>query len=251
MESTADQWSDAQLTEYIGMAVGDLSRIIPNITSTTTYTQGNSGLVSVSSLSYYRILAVDLYGATGEHPVPIDFKNWRLLPYNYIEIDPPPSGDQDVTGTADGDVTTHLQDDTNAQFTALMAYAHVVNTTDSLESYATTYNDAGDLTLAEDIFPDGDEDYIVYERVPVRIWYEGKHTYTETTRTFSANYEDIVCEGAICYALMGYAIESATTNNIGGATVSEKMLMMANNRLSLYRKELQKIRPLRHTERYG
>jgi len=252
-ESTADQWSDAKLTEFIGQAVGDFSRRRPNETYSDTYFLGGTRMIDVSDLSAYDITKVQYeFGDAGEHKVPREFVNFTRTG-DYIEIvsSSTPTGDSDVTGTADGDVASHLQDDTNVQFASDMVNAKVVNTTDSLETYATAYNDTGDLTLNEDIFPDGDEDYTIYERVPARVWYTTKHTYSETVRSFSAVFEDLILEGSICYALIAYAIEATTKNNVGGATVAEKMLMLARDRLALYNKELDRVRPLRRTERHG
>ena len=61
-----------------------------------------------------------------------------------------------VTGTADGTVANHLQDDGESQFTAAMLYYRVKNTTDSTYAYITTFNDAGDVTLSADIFVNGE-----------------------------------------------------------------------------------------------
>jgi len=81
-----------------------------------------------------------------------------------------------VTGTADGTVANHLQDDTASQFTALMAtyFVRVKNTTDSTYTYVTAYNDAGDLTLKEDIFESGEGYQIQHSQfiVPVDGTYQ-------------------------------------------------------------------------------
>jgi len=64
-----------------------------------------------------------------------------------------------VSGTADGDVENHLQDDSNSQFTPEMVGWRVRNTSDTTYAWITAYNDAGDVTLSADIFPNGNENY--------------------------------------------------------------------------------------------
>lgn len=64
-----------------------------------------------------------------------------------------------ISGTADGDVADHLQDDTNSQFTSAMEGYRVKNTSDTTYAWVINFNDAGDLTLSADIFVDGDEAY--------------------------------------------------------------------------------------------
>jgi len=61
-----------------------------------------------------------------------------------------------ISGTADGTVTDHLQDDTASPFTAAMDGRRVHNTTDDTYAWINTYNDAGDVTLSADIFEDGE-----------------------------------------------------------------------------------------------
>ena len=61
-----------------------------------------------------------------------------------------------VTGTADGTVAGHLQDDGESQFVAGMVGKRVKNTTDSTYTYITTFNDAGDVTVRDDIFVNGE-----------------------------------------------------------------------------------------------
>jgi len=71
------------------------------------------------------------------------------------------------TGAADGDVANHLQDDTSSQFVAGDVGKGVFNVTDGTWGVITAYNDAGDVTLAADTFPDGNEDYVI-EATPYR-----------------------------------------------------------------------------------
>jgi len=65
------------------------------------------------------------------------------------------------TGTADGTVADHLQDDTASQFSAADVGKWVYNTTDYTYATITAFNDAGDVTLDEDIFVNG-EGYEIY-----------------------------------------------------------------------------------------
>jgi len=66
-----------------------------------------------------------------------------------------------VSGTADGTVANHLQDDGSSQFTSAMVGYRVKNTTDNTYAWITAFNDAGDLTLSSDIFVSG-ENYTIY-----------------------------------------------------------------------------------------
>jgi len=61
-----------------------------------------------------------------------------------------------VSGTADGTVANHLQDDTSSQFTSAMVGYRVKNTTDNTYAWITAYNDVGDITLSADIFVNGE-----------------------------------------------------------------------------------------------
>ena len=61
-----------------------------------------------------------------------------------------------ISGTADGTVTDHLQDDTASPFTAAMVGYRVKNTTDTTYAWITAFNDIGDVTLSADIFVNGE-----------------------------------------------------------------------------------------------
>jgi len=61
-----------------------------------------------------------------------------------------------VTGSADGTVSGHLQDDANSQFTAAMVGYYVHNTTDNTFAIITAFTDAGDVTLSGDIMVSGE-----------------------------------------------------------------------------------------------
>lgn len=65
-----------------------------------------------------------------------------------------------VSGTADTDEANKLHD-ADGGFSADMAGAKVYNLTDGTEGTVSAFVDAGELTLDSDIFPDGDEDYII------------------------------------------------------------------------------------------
>ncbi|MHA1304816.1 MAG: hypothetical protein ACTSPI_14050, partial [Candidatus Heimdallarchaeaceae archaeon] len=61
-----------------------------------------------------------------------------------------------ISGTADGTVADHLQDDTTTPFLANMVGMYVKNTTDNTYAWITAFNDAGDVTLSKDIFVNGE-----------------------------------------------------------------------------------------------
>ena len=61
-----------------------------------------------------------------------------------------------ISGSADGTVSNHLQDDNNSQFTEDMIGYEVKNTTDSTYAWITTFNDAGDVTIDKNIFVSGE-----------------------------------------------------------------------------------------------
>ena len=70
------------------------------------------------------------------------------------------------TGTADEDKANALVDDAKTQFisTAFDVEKEVHNTTDNTWAVVTAFVDTGDLTLSKDIFPDGDEEYEIYNK---------------------------------------------------------------------------------------
>ncbi len=252
-EATADKWTDTQLGEYIVQAVGDLSKVVPYVTSSATYLLGGTQLIDISSLNYYNILKVEYeYGIAGEHPAPKEFKNFEING-GYLEIitDSVPSGDEYVTGTCNANTASSLTDTTLSQFVSDMAYSKVVNETDDWESYVTTYTSTSVLVLAEDIFPDGNEEYTIYERVPVKVWYETKHTYSATERTFNQIYEDLLVDGVVAYAMMGLATYSVNRANIAGSDVDEGYLALAKMKFTLYRDALKRLRPVKTHRRYA
>jgi len=61
-----------------------------------------------------------------------------------------------VSGTADGTVVDHLQDDGESPFVAGMVGYRVKNITDTTYAWITAVNDAGDVTLSADIFVNGE-----------------------------------------------------------------------------------------------
>jgi len=74
-----------------------------------------------------------------------------------------------VSGTADGTVAGHLQDDTNHQFTTAMVGYQVHNTTDDTYAIITAYNDTGDVTISKDIFVDTEAYEIRHSKFVVPI----------------------------------------------------------------------------------
>jgi len=79
-----------------------------------------------------------------------------------------------ISGTADGTVANHLQDDGETPFVVAMQFHRVKNTTDTTYAYITAVNDAGDVTLSADIFVNGEGYEILYSQfvVPVSGKYE-------------------------------------------------------------------------------
>jgi len=77
------------------------------------------------------------------------------------------------TGTADENTANHLVDDGNSQFVSGDVGKRVFNITDSTWGVVGSYVDAGDLGIVDitganlDLFPDGDEDYVI-EATPYR-----------------------------------------------------------------------------------
>lgn len=68
-----------------------------------------------------------------------------------------------ATGAADNDALNHLID-SDANFGSVQIGSIVRNTTDGLTGYVTAVTPA-DITLNADIFPDGNENYIIYKNM--------------------------------------------------------------------------------------
>jgi len=100
------------------------------------------------------------------------------------------------TGTADGNVLNHLQDDTSSQFTADDVGAWVLNTTDNTYGKVTAFNDAGDVTLDGDTFPDGNENYKLY-RAKYTVTEDGTYLIIGNIRWKSGLVIDQVYYGSI------------------------------------------------------
>ena len=66
------------------------------------------------------------------------------------------------TGTADEDKANALVDDASLQFLATDVGKVVYNTDDKTWAEVTAFVDTGELTLSKDIFPDGNEDYKMF-----------------------------------------------------------------------------------------
>ena len=252
-EATADKWADTDIEEYVGQAVGDLSEFRPRRTVGNLYLCGGTRLVNISSLTDLKqILWVEYkYGDIGERKVPKQFKNWLDVDETYIQVvlSATPQGDSDVTGTATATVTGGLRD-SSSQFSADMAYAEVENTTDDTKTWITAYTDADNVTVNDDIFASG-ETYTIYERVPVNVYYECKHTLSNTVKTYPTGYDDLVVLGATAYARIAYATEVADQAT-AGEDVTNKLLRLAQSDMSNYWAKLRRIEPgvvmKQHTE---
>lgn len=69
------------------------------------------------------------------------------------------------TGTADEDKSSALVDDTLTQFVDVVDIGKdVYNMDDKTWAAVTAYVDTGELTLSSDIFPDGNEDYAIFNK---------------------------------------------------------------------------------------
>jgi hypothetical protein len=248
-EATADIWTDANLEEYIETAVEEFSEVKPRVVETTLYVRGGRNEVDLSSLTTrYKVLQVEYEVDNDPFEYDRDPRMWRnfeeIGDFLYLDLKSLPSPDVDVSGTADGDVASHLQDDTNAQFTAAMATGSVKvkNTDNGWVSYCTAYTDTGDITLAHDIFPDGDENYNVYEPVQVVIKYSCPHTLADGTQTFSTAYDRLIAEGATAHAWMVYAAEIANSANIGGQGATDRFAGLARMKMNKWYADLEKLR---------
>ena len=119
-----------------------------------------------------------------------------------------------VTGSADGTVANHLQDDTNSQFTAEMVGRYLKNTTDSTYTYISAFNDAGDVTIKDNIFVNGEGYEINHSRftAPIPGYYQFdlhvgiKSTTVEADKLF---YCFVRKNEA---SLISYALHSAIAN---------------------------------------
>lgn len=88
---------------------------------------------------------------------------WIRVPLNAETYDQENSFDTtSKTGTADEDKTDALVDDASSQFTSADVGKWVRNTVDHTHAIVTAFVDAGELTLDEDIFPDGIDTYELY-----------------------------------------------------------------------------------------
>jgi hypothetical protein len=68
------------------------------------------------------------------------------------------------TGKADEDKANALVDDANAQFLSTDVGKEIYNTDDRTWAVVTAFVDTGELTLSKDIFPDGDENYVMFNK---------------------------------------------------------------------------------------
>jgi len=117
------------------------------------------------------------------------------------------------TGTADGTVAYHLQDDTNAQFAETDEGRTVWNVTDSDSAIILAYNDTGDVTIGtsdtcdSDFFADSD----VYQ------------IYDTKEPGFADNFHRILSLGAALDYTMGFnPSDTGRLNNLRGEIASLK-----------------------------
>jgi len=125
------------------------------------------------------------------------------------------------TGTADGRVANHLQDDTNAQFAAGDVGKTVFNVTDGNFATITAYNDTGDVTLDTDIFDNGNEDYVIYA-TPYREDVDISERYVMASVTIRGEY---YWQGD-CEANVGGAGEIKDTGAFGDVAVGDKVVVL-------------------------
>ena len=71
-----------------------------------------------------------------------------------------------ITGTADTDVTNKLKD-TAANFSTVNVGDIVYNTTDNTSGAVTAVDSTDTISFATDLFPDGNETYIIFTAGPV------------------------------------------------------------------------------------
>jgi hypothetical protein len=253
LEPTADKWSDANLTEYIGQAVGYISKYFPYETYLDTYFLGGTRTVDISSISPYDIVKVEYetVDASGNAKVPKVFRNHTMLGRGklQVEINTTPLGaallaSATATSTSAGNIV-----DSGNHFDSTMENCKITNDTDGTWTYVTTYSSASTMAVADDIFISGDV-FSIYERVPVRVWYTTKHTYTETTRTFPSWIEDFLLEGAICYALMAYSISVWNGLTLGDQVINNG-LILARERMRNWQSAIRGFQLPVSTESYG
>lgn len=145
-ENDGTSWADAYTT--IMDAVDSLPDTVAN-DYTITIRHGTKKLGTADSDEANKL------ADTGEFSTSITWVGRRVF-----NVD----GTADSAATADGDVANHLQDDTNSPFIAGDVGRTVHNTTDSTFARITAVNDAGDITLSWDCFPNGNEEYYLPRR---------------------------------------------------------------------------------------
>jgi hypothetical protein len=239
--SGGDKWADADLLEYINQAVGYISKYVPYETSSDTFFLGGTRLVDISSLNAYDVLRVEYetVDTSGNPKVPKSYRNFEMVGRNQLEVklNNTPSGEvllasAVATSTSAGNIV-----DSGNHFDTTMENCKITNDTDGTWTYVTTYSSASTMAVKDDIFISGDT-YSIYERVPVRIWYTTKHTYSETVRTFPAWVEDFVLEGAICYAMSAYSIGLWNQLTLGDQVVNNG-LIIARDRQSKWERAIR------------
>jgi len=128
----------------------DVSKLDSEVVAIETELMGNKSAARYSQVAVAQIIPSDL---------------WIRLILDHKGYDEKDEFDNTTkTGTADGTIANHLQDDTNHQFTTDDVGRKVWNKTDNTYAKITAFNDSGDVTLDADIFVSG-EDYEIYDSV--------------------------------------------------------------------------------------
>ena len=117
------------------------------------------------------------------------------------------------TGTADGTIAYHLQDDTSAQFAETDEDRTVWNVTDSVSAVISAYNDAGDVTVGTSDTVDSD----VFATSDVYVIYDTKEP------GFADNFHRILSLGAALDYTIGFnPDDTGRINNLRGEISSLK-----------------------------
>lgn len=134
------------------------------------------------------------------------------------------------TGTADGTVAGHLQDDTSAQFVAGDVGKRVYNITDDVWTVITAYNDAGDVTVNDDIFADTEE-YVI-EATPYReTVYINSDPTNHTAHSFGGQLTlrpEYYWYGT-CEANAGTGNITDTSANFTSVEIGDKVMVLSLN----------------------
>tara|TARA_R100000231_G_scaffold26276_4_gene23830 strand:+ start:4630 stop:5169 length:540 start_codon:yes stop_codon:yes gene_type:complete len=111
-----------------------------------------------------------------------------------------------ITGTADTDVTNKLKD-TTANFSTVNVGDIVYNTTDNTSGAVTAVDSTDTISFATDLFPDGNENYIIFTAGPV-------------------GFNERIASGEGCLLYVG---SSLTTMTVAGSFVNVKVKTTAGS----------------------